>query len=118
MILRHSPNFVVSLCSIIKKSNMRPQIEIGTPYQLVDGLLESTDQQTTDLLQLWANTGRFKKVIRADAIDMGFEELGEWSNAETDVLFLIDEAVLVAQNRKSLLEYNKGLNLLQYGQDS
>lgn len=97
---------------------MRLQIEMGTPYQLVDGLLESTDQQTADLLQLWTNTGRFREVTPTDAIDIGFEELGEWSNADTDVLFLIDDAVLVAQNRKSLLEYNKGLNLLRYGQDS
>ena len=37
---------------------MRLQIEIGTPYQYVDSLFELSEQQATDLLQLWADTAR------------------------------------------------------------
>jgi hypothetical protein len=36
---------------------MRLQIEMGTPYQYVDGLFETSEQQATDL-QLWADTAR------------------------------------------------------------
>ena len=86
---------------------MRPQIEMGTPYQFIDGLSESSEQQATDLLQLWANTGRFREVSRDEAVDLGFGELAEWSQPDNDVLFLIDDVVLVAQNRQSLLEINK-----------
>lgn len=86
---------------------MRLQIEIGTPYQYVDGLFESSEQQTTDLLQLWADTGRFREVSRDEAEDLGFAELAEWVRPDDDALFLIDEVVLVAQNRQGLLEFNK-----------
>lgn len=37
---------------------MRLQIEMGTPYQNVNGLFESSELQATDLLQLWADTAR------------------------------------------------------------
>ena len=86
---------------------MRLQIEMGTPYQFIDGLSESSEQQATDLLQLWANTGRFREVSRDEAVDLGFGELAEWSQPDNDVLFLIDDVVLVVQNRQSLLEINK-----------
>jgi len=37
---------------------MKLQIKMGTPYQYVDGLFETSEQQATDLLQLWADTAR------------------------------------------------------------
>ena len=85
---------------------MRLQIEMGTPYQYVDGLFESSEQQATDLLQLWADTGRFREVSRDEAEDLGFGELAEWSQPDADALFLIDDVVMVALNRQSLLEFN------------
>ena len=94
---------------------MRLQIEMGTPYQYVDGLFESSEQQATDLLQLWADTGRFREVSRDEAVDLGFGELAEWSQPDADALFLIDDVVLVAQNRQSLLEFNKKLDDLVNG---
>jgi hypothetical protein len=86
---------------------MKLQVEIGTPYQYIDGLFESSEQQATDLLKLWADTGRFREVSCDEAMNLGFGELAEWSNPDTDALFLIDDVVLVAQNRQSLLEFNK-----------
>lgn len=86
---------------------MRLQIEMGTPYQYVNGLFESSDQQATDLLQLWADSGRFREISRDVAVDLGYGELAEWSQPDTDALFLIDDVVLVAQNRQSLSEFNK-----------
>lgn len=94
---------------------MRLQIEMGTPYQYVDGLFESSEQQATDLLQLWADTGRFREVSCDEAEDLGFGELAEWSQPDADALFLIDDVVLVAQNRQSLLEFNKKLDDLVNG---
>ena len=86
---------------------MRLQIEMGTPYQYVDGLFESSEQQASALLQLWADTGRFREVSCAEAEDLGFRELAEWSQQAADALYLIDDVVLVAQNRQNLLEFNK-----------
>lgn len=94
---------------------MRLQIEMGTPYQYIDGLFESSEQQATDLLQLWADTGRFREVSTHEAVDLGFGELAEWSQPDTDALFLIDDVVLVAQNRHSLFEFNKKLDDLVNG---
>ena len=86
---------------------MRLQIEMGTPYQYVDGLFETSEQQATDLLQLWADTGRYREVSRDEAVNLGFGELAEWSQPDADALFLIDDMVLVAQNRQRMLEFNK-----------
>ena len=86
---------------------MRLQIEMGTPYQYVDGLFETSEQQATDLLQLWADTGRYREVSRDGAVNLGFGELAEWSQPDADALFLIDDMVLVAQNRQRVLEFNK-----------
>ena len=86
---------------------MRLQIEMGTPYQYVDGLFETSEQQATDLLQLWADTGRYREVSRDEAVNLGFGELAEWSQPDADALFLIDDMVLVAQNRQRALEFNK-----------
>ncbi len=80
---------------------------MGTPYQYVDGSFETSEQQATDLLQLWADTGRFREVSRDEAVDLGFGELAEWSQPDADALFLIDDMVLVAQNRQRVLEFNK-----------
>ena len=85
---------------------MRLHIEQGTPYQHIDGLFEATDHQATYLLQIWADTGRFREVTRDEAMELGFVELAEWLQPETDALFLIDDVVLVAQNRASLQQYN------------
>jgi len=88
---------------------------MGTPYQYIDGLFESSEQQATDLLQLWADTGRFREVSTHEAVDLGFGELAEWSQPDADALFLIDDVVLVAQNRQSLFEFNKNLEDLVNG---
>ena len=88
---------------------------MGTPYQYIDGLFESSEQQATDLLQLWADTGGFREITSDEAVDLGFGELAEWSQPEADALFLIDDVVLVAQNRQSLLEFNKKLDDLVNG---
>lgn len=94
---------------------MKLQVEIRTPYQYIDGMFESSEQQATDLLKLWADTGKFREVSRDEAMDLGFRELAEWSQPDTDALFLIDDVVLVAQNSQSLLEFNKKLDDLVNG---
>lgn len=37
---------------------MRLQISEGNPYQYIDGLFEVANEQTANLLQLWADTAR------------------------------------------------------------
>lgn len=94
---------------------MKLRIDKGTPYQIIDGLFESAEQQTADLLQLWADTGNLREVSRDEAIDMGFEELGSWAKLETDALFSIDDVVLIVQNRQLLQEYNDEVESKYHG---
>ncbi len=86
---------------------MKFQIERGTPYQIINSLFESANQQTADLLQIWADLGECRIVSRDESIDLGFEELGNWSNPQTDVLFLLDDSVLIAINRQCFLGSKK-----------
>ena len=94
-----------------KTFQMKLQIEKGTPYQILDGLLEFSEQQATSLLQLWADTRSIHEVSRNEAINMGYNDLGSWSNSEMDSLFLIDDVVLIVQNKQRLLEYNNSLGM-------
>lgn len=82
-------------------------IEEGTPYQNVDGLFEVANEQSANLLQLWADTNGFCELSHDEACDRGFVELAEWAKPETDALFCIDDVVLVVQNRQHLLNYNE-----------
>lgn len=82
---------------------MKLQISEGNPYQYIDGLFEVASEQSANLLQLWADTKGFCEVSQDDACDMGFTELAGWSKSETDVLYCIDEVVLVCLNRTCLV---------------
>ena len=83
---------------------MRLQIFEGIPYQYIDGLFEVANEQSANLLQLWADTKEFCEVSQDEAYDMGFTELVEWSKSETDVLYCIDDVVLICLNRNCLVE--------------
>lgn len=91
------------------------QIATGTPYQYVDGLFEVANEQAAALLQLWADTKGCSELSHDEACGRGFAELAEWSKPETDVLFCIDDVVLVVQNRQHLQEYNKETGRTQNG---
>lgn len=90
-------------------------IEEGTPYQYVDGLFEVANEQTANILQLWSDTKGCCEMSHDEACGRGFAELAEWAKPETDVLFCIDDVVLVVQNRQHLQEYNEEIEHTQHG---
>lgn len=84
--------------------HMRLQISEGNPYQYIDCLFEVANERSANLLQLWADTKGYCDISHDEACGMGFAELAEWSKSETDVLYCIDDVVLVCLNKDSLID--------------
>lgn len=71
---------------------MRLHIEVGDPYQIIDGLFESLDEQAANLLQAWADTNGFQQISYEEAVSKGFNELANWASPNPDtLLFCITE---------------------------
>ena len=83
---------------------MKLQISEGNPYQYIDGLFEVANEQSANLLQLWADTKGFYEVSQDEARGMGFSELAEWSKPESDLLYCIDDVVLICLNKNSFVD--------------
>ena len=90
----------------VRYNNMRMRLQIseGNPYQYIDGLFEVANEQSANLLQLWADTKGFCEVSHDEACGMGFSELAEWSKPETDLLYCIDDVVCICLNKDSIVE--------------
>lgn len=83
---------------------MRLQISEGIPYQYIDGLFEVANEQSANLLQLWADTKGLYEVSQDEACGMGFSELAEWSKPELDLLYCIDDVVCFCLNKDSFVD--------------
>ena len=83
---------------------MRLLITEGNPYQYINGLFEVANEDSAYLLQLWVDTKGYCEVSHDEACGMGVSELAEWSKPETDILYCINDVVLVCLNKDSLVD--------------
>ena len=76
------------------------KIPLGGMYQEWDCLIDLLEQDKAKELESLASRKGWREVRPKEASDMGFNELVEWSVAETDVLVLIDDSFLVCIPKK------------------
>lgn len=78
------------------------RIPTGGMYQEWMSLIDLLEQGKAEELEgLAANKG-WREVQPSEALDMGFEELVNWSKPETDVLVLVGDDCLVCLNKRDL----------------
>ena len=78
------------------------RIPAGGMYQEWMSLIDLLDQdKAVELERLAANNG-WREVQPKEALNMGFEELVNWSKYETDVLVLVGDDYLVCLNKSDL----------------
>ena len=75
-------------------------IPAGGMYQEWDCLIDLLEQDKATELEKLASDSGWREVNPNEAESMGFNELVEWSVAETDVLVLIDDNFLVCIPKK------------------
>ena len=80
--------------------NRELKIPAGGMYQEWDCLIDLLEQDKAKELETLASRNGWREVRPNEANDMGFNELVEWSVAETDVLVLIDDVFLVCIPKK------------------
>ena len=71
------------------------KIEEGYCYQVIDRLLDVTTPSRARMLSKLATTKGAVKITKEDAIERGFDELANWSMPEHDLLYVIDDYILV-----------------------
>ena len=76
------------------------KIPSGGMYQEWDCLIDLLEQDKAKELETLASRNGWREVRPNEATAMGFNELVEWSVAETDVLVLIDDVFLVCIPKK------------------
>ena len=72
----------------------------GGMYQEWSYLIDLVDIETAKSLEMLANTKGWREIHSSEALNMGFNELVEWSQPETDILVLVDENYLVCLLKK------------------
>ena len=80
--------------------NRELKIPAGGMYQEWDCLIDLLERDKATELEALASSNGWREVCLNEAYDMGFNELVEWSVAETDVLVLIDDNYLVCIPKK------------------
>lgn len=80
--------------------NRELKIPAGGMYQEWDCLIDLLEQDKAKELEALASSNGWREIHPNEAADMGFNELVEWSVAETDVLVLIDDNFLVCIPKK------------------
>jgi len=70
-------------------------IPTGGMYQEWMGLIDLVEEDTAIKLETIAAQKGWRIVFPKEAIDMGFEELVNWSRPETDALVLVGDDYLV-----------------------
>lgn len=68
-------------------------------YQEWMSLIDLVDEDTSKKLNEIAAKEDWREVQPKEAIEMGFEELVNWSKPETDVLVLVGDCYLVCLNK-------------------
>ena len=79
------------------KTNLR--IPAGGMYQEWMSLIDVVDKNTAKKLNEIAAKDGWSEVQPEGALEMGFEELVNWSKPETDVLVLVGDDNLVCLNK-------------------
>ena len=74
---------------------MELRINEGYCYQIIDRLLDVTTPSTARMLKKLASTRGAVEISKEDAIEKGFEELGNWAIPELAQLYVIDNYILV-----------------------
>ena len=77
-------------------------IPAGGMFQEWMCLMDLVEEDTAKRLSEVANKDGWREVQPKEALDMGFEELVNWSRPETDVLVLLDDDNLVCLNKETL----------------
>lgn len=67
----------------------------GYCYQVIDRLLDVTTPTTAKMLKKLASTKSVVEISKEDTIERGFVELANWSMPEHDLLYVIDDYILV-----------------------
>lgn len=71
------------------------KIEEGYCYQVIDRLLDVTTPSTARMLSKLATIKGAVEITKGHAIERGFDELANWSMPEHDLLYVIDDYILV-----------------------
>ena len=79
--------------------NTKIIIPAGGMYQEWMSLIDLVEENTAKKLNEIAAKDGWREVQPKEALDMGFEELVNWSKPETDVLVLVGDDYLVCLNK-------------------
>lgn len=77
-------------------------IPAGGMFQEWMCLMDLVEEDTAKRLSEVAAKDGWREVQPKEALNMGFEELVNWSRPETDVLVLLDDDNLVCLNKETL----------------
>ena len=80
-------------------SGTNMKIPSGGMYQEWMSLIDLVEEDTAKRLNKIAVKDGWCKLHPKEALDMGFEELVNWSKPETDVLVLVGDYFLVCLNK-------------------
>ena len=75
------------------------RIPVGGMYQEWMSLIDLVEEDVAKKLNEKATKEGWRKVQPREALDMGFEELVNWSKPETDVLVLVGDDYLVCLDK-------------------
>ena len=79
--------------------NTNLTIPVGGMYQEWMSLIDLVEEETAQKLNEIAAKDGWREVQPKEALDMGFEELVNWSKPENDVLVLVGDDYLVCLNK-------------------
>jgi hypothetical protein len=74
-------------------------IPTGGMYQEWMSLIDLVEEDAANKLNEIAAKDGWREVQPKEALDMGFEELANWSRTETDALVLVGDNYLVCLNK-------------------
>ena len=75
-------------------------IPIGGMYQEWMSLIDLVEEDAAKKLNEIATKDGWREIQPKEALNMGFEELVNWSKPETDVLVLVGDDYLVCLNKE------------------
>ena len=85
---------------MMNRINIR--IPVGGMYQAWMSLMDLIEEDTANKLNEIAAKEGWREVQPNEALDMGFEELVNWSKPGTDVLVLVGDDYLVCLNKEAI----------------
>ena len=74
-------------------------IPAGGMYQEWMSLIDLVEEDSAKMLNEIAAEDGWREIQPKEALDMGFEELANWSKPETDALVLVGDDYLVCLNK-------------------